>query len=185
MSKRDPLSRALLPGAVLLASAVVIQLTADGHLGALLPASTAPTKPYATFAAFWSRYMAEHSQPWTQRLHFIGTGVFVGSLVATTPALLLCVAAACAAGYAAFPFLRGQPSGALEFALMLGTYVTLGRATAGSWRRAIAPMVVAYAFAWVGHFFVEGNRPATFVYPSFSLIGDFRMLYEALAAGRL
>jgi hypothetical protein len=32
--------------------------------------------------------------------------------------------------------------------------------------------IAGYAFAWVGHFFFEQNKPATFKYPLYSLIGD-------------
>lgn len=39
---------------------------------------------------------------------------------------------------------------------------------------ALAP-VVGYFFAWLGHFGVEKNRPATFTYPGKSLRGDFKM----------
>lgn len=39
---------------------------------------------------------------------------------------------------------------------------------------ALAP-VMGYLFAWVGHFGVEKNRPATFTYPAESLLGDFKM----------
>lgn len=44
--------------------------------------------------------------------------------------------------------------------------------------------VLGYGFAWVGHFFFEHNRPATFKYPLFSLMGDWVMFRDMLV-GRL
>jgi hypothetical protein len=48
----------------------------------------------------------------------------------------------------------------------------------------LSGLVTGYAFAWVGHFFFEKNRPATFTHPLYSLIGDFAMARDILA-GRI
>jgi hypothetical protein len=42
-----------------------------------------------------------------------------------------------------------------------------------------APLV-GYGFAWVGHFFFEKNKPATFKYPLLSLVSDFIMFWHIL-----
>jgi hypothetical protein len=47
------------------------------------------------------------------------------------------------------------------------------------WLFAIA-LAQGYAFAWVGHYFFEHNKPATFKYPGFSLMGDWRMWWDIL-----
>ena len=44
--------------------------------------------------------------------------------------------------------------------------------------------VVGYGFAWVGHFYFEKNRPATFKYPFYSLMGDF-VMYKDIWSGRI
>ncbi|MBF7074002.1 DUF962 domain-containing protein [Glaciecola sp. MH2013] len=40
--------------------------------------------------------------------------------------------------------------------------------------------LIGYGFAWVGHFFYEHNKPATFQYPFYSLMGDWVMFKDIL-----
>ncbi len=44
----------------------------------------------------------------------------------------------------------------------------------------LSALGVGYGFAWAGHFFFEKNRPATFKYPIYSLMGDWVMWWEIL-----
>jgi hypothetical protein len=83
-----------------------------------------------TFAEFWPFYLEQHRDPTNRRLHFVGSTLALGCVVA---ALLV---------------------------------------TPIAW--AFAPLC-GYGFAWVGHFFFEKNRPATFTYPLWSLMGDAKM----------
>jgi len=50
----------------------------------------------------------------------------------------------------------------------------------GKWLLLLAVPLFGYGFAWVGHFFFEKNRPATFTYPLYSLAGDFVMFRDIL-----
>jgi hypothetical protein len=52
------------------------------------------------------------------------------------------------------------------------------------WLWLLAIPLVGYGFAWVGHFVFEKNRPATFDYPFYSLMGDWVMLKDAFT-GRI
>lgn len=47
------------------------------------------------------------------------------------------------------------------------------------WLIAVIP-VCGYGFAWVGHYFLEKNRPATFTYPLYSLGSDFVMFWHII-----
>ena len=44
--------------------------------------------------------------------------------------------------------------------------------------------VIGYGFAWVGHYVFEKNRPATFTYPLYSLMGDWMMFAEVISGKR-
>ena len=42
----------------------------------------------------------------------------------------------------------------------------------------------SYVFAWVGHFLIERNRPATFKYPILSALGDM-LMYQKMLMGTM
>lgn len=73
----------------------------------------------------------------------------------------------------------------LHYVGSLLVLVVLGYALlSGQWLWLLAVPVIGYGFAWVGHFAFERNRPATFRYPLYSLMGDWVMLKDMLT-GRL
>jgi hypothetical protein len=48
----------------------------------------------------------------------------------------------------------------------------------------LAAPVFGYACAWIGHFFFEKNRPATFRHPLYSFAGDW-VMFKDILTGRL
>jgi hypothetical protein len=52
------------------------------------------------------------------------------------------------------------------------------------WWLLIAVPLVGYGFAWVSHFGIEHNRPATFKYPLWSLAADWKMWW-LMATGQM
>jgi hypothetical protein len=48
----------------------------------------------------------------------------------------------------------------------------------------LSALLSGYFFAWVSHFFLEKNRPATFTYPVWSFIADWKM-WAMMATGKL
>lgn len=48
----------------------------------------------------------------------------------------------------------------------------------------LAMPLAGYGGAWVSHFFIEKNRPATFTYPAWSLKADF-VMWSKMVAGTM
>ena len=138
------------------------------------------SKRIASFAEFWPYYISEHRVPADRWLHFAGSTFFLGTLlvhaVAAPLRVIPLVAVALLIGWAAWTVeakRSAAPALLAMIALMVAASPTL-----------LVGVVGAYGCAWVGHFVIEKNRPATFVYPLWSLAGDFRM-YGQMLRGRL
>jgi hypothetical protein len=85
-------------------------------------------------------------------------------------------------------YLREHSKAATRVMHCLGTLVAIGvvilTIAAGKWWLFPIALIPGYAFAWVGHFFIEKNRPATFTHPLWSFLGDWKML-ALMLTGRL
>lgn len=63
---------------------------------------------------------------------------------------------------------------------LLGLALLAAALVSRRWVLFAAVPVAGYGFAWVGHYFFERNRPATFSHPLYSLRGDLTMLTDVL-----
>lgn len=135
-----------------------------------------------SFSEFWPYYLGEHRNPVCRMTHFVGTTGFFASLAVgvsqrpTTfgPVLL----GVFVLGWIGFAFVERR---------MKATPLLLGMIALAVWAHPsmmLAAIACAYGAAWIGHFLIEHNRPATFTYPLWSLVGDFRM-WTWMATGRL
>lgn len=81
---------------------------------------------------------------------------------------------------------HGKPdTRALHYAGSIASIVVLVWAIATqNWWWLLAVPVLGYGPAWIGHFFIEKNKPASFKAPVWSLISDYRMCVLFLT-GRL
>jgi hypothetical protein len=59
---------------------------------------------------------------------------------------------------------------------LAGSALFVAALLTGRWWLVVLALVSAYGAAWVGHFFVEHNRPASFQHPLWSFIADYKML---------
>lgn len=56
---------------------------------------------------------------------------------------------------------------------------------AGKWNYLWILPISVYGPAWIGHYIIEKNRPATFKHPFYSAMGDFKMYWTFIKTGRI
>ena len=66
----------------------------------------------------------------------------------------------------------------------LGLLAVLHAFSTLDFRWLLAGLAAGYFFAWIGHFFFEKNRPATFTYPLYSFLGDW-VMWKDMLTGRI
>ena len=63
---------------------------------------------------------------------------------------------------------------------LIGTTIALATVVyfiaVGRWWLFPVALIPGYGAAWIGHFFIEKNKPATFQYPLWSFMGDYKMI---------
>ena len=74
---------------------------------------------------------------------------------------------------------------ALHFAGTMSAFACAATlALKGKWKWLPIALLPGYTAAWVGHFLVEKNRPATFKYPLWSFLADQKM-FGLMLAGKM
>ncbi|KAJ9114145.1 hypothetical protein QFC20_001661 [Naganishia adeliensis] len=128
-----------------------------------------PAQSFRSFREFYPFYLGEHSRRPNRLFHLLGTSI----ALACHTRVLLSLA----------PYVAGKLSlnvgpGAVDVLRRLA----LSRGDA--LKIFFSGVIQGYFLAWLGHYQIEGNKPATFKYPVFSFLGDLRMLWEVVTLQR-
>jgi len=158
--------------------AILIHYIPDGGIPSIT-GDAAKTKPYRTWNDFYGHYQMEHTDRVCRQLHVIGT-IITSTILVSDPRIILCGVFAGSVGVFLCGMLRGLSTGFIEFALIGVLFGLSAKLTTGSAKRAMLLPLIGYGFAWAGHFFYEHNKPATFIYPTYSLISDYKMVFNVL-----
>ena len=130
------------------------------------------------YSSFHSFYLEEHRDPTCRVLHVIGTSLVIATALLKHPKAIPHLCLGVSGGLFLCEYLSPLRNGVVEFiALFVVTAVS------GVLAKEKFPwqlLLMGYFFAWVGHAFFEHNTPATFIYPTYSLLSDFRMWYQML-----
>ena len=136
-------------------------------------------KKYPTFEEFLPFYKTQHTNAFSNLLHFLGTSVFLVTAISDLK-ILVSYIIAIIMGLNIHPITMNSSHGLFEALAMFSTYLISVHILSGKRSKAAGAVTIAYACAWVGHYFLEKNRPATFIYPTYSLLGDMILWRDIL-----
>jgi hypothetical protein len=132
-----------------------------------------------SFGSFFPFYVSQHQDDTCVLLHVVATGVLLVMCVKDYR-VALSMGLSALAGLSSKELSRSLSHGFVEMAIMQGIFLMSMLHMKAPWTRALGVPAVCYGLAWVGHFFFERNRPATFVYPVYSLLGDWKLFANYL-----
>ena len=135
---------------------------------------------FQSLESFYPFYLTQHHDPWSRRLHFVGTTIVI-VLMCVDSNIMISLLLGALFGLTAFQLTRSLSNGLLEAVITLGVFLQCYRTLSNSYKKAFLVLLVGYGFAWVGHFFFEKNRPATFAYPVYSLASDFKLWFHIIS----
>lgn len=136
----------------------------------------------ADYEQFWPYYLHEHRDPRSRRLHFLGTTGWMAA-VAISAVRKPGRFSLAMVGFGA-ALVHGLRRGEGESPSFPHIAAMLILPTLASPVVFPAGVVFAYGCAWYGHFRLEHNRPATFKYPLWSLVSDWKM-WSHMVRGQL
>lgn len=130
-----------------------------------------PRPQIQSFSEFCKIHQEGHRNSYNRGLHFVGTTMIYGCVGYTSVdapmTLLMTLPIVAVLGVIGFKIEKTRSAGIVMLAILVVVGVLL------PWY-VIATVVLAYALAWLGHFFFEANRPASIAYPLWSVIGEFK-----------
>jgi hypothetical protein len=160
-------------------SSIVIQMRDVPPLNEYISKNISSTKPYATFEEFYPHYLGEHTQKTTRQWHYVGTTLSLLYLL-INPILSIPMIAGGLAAYAIIPYARHLATGIAEVIVFVMIYFINGKLLTNSLKKTFIPLLLGYTCSWIGHFGFEHNKPAAFIYPTYSFFGDIHMMYDAI-----
>ena len=157
-------------------------LRCEPYLSPLI-GTRAESKQYTSFEAFYPFYITQHEDRMCKVMHFIGTTIVL-NMIAFRFELLLSMIPAYLVGSGIQAMTSSMNNGIVEGLGTIVVFLCTAKLLTQDLLWPALVLLVGYGFAWVGHYVFENNRPATFIYPVYSLASDFRLWFELASTQR-